>query len=65
MALAQAQLEQARVAAEVARKHLRDSVVRAPVTGEIQKKFVNPGAYVEPPTALFALVDNGRLGLKR
>ena len=64
VALAQAQLEQARVAAEVARKHLRDSVVRAPVTGEIQKKFVNPGAYVEPPTALFALVDNGRLELE-
>jgi len=64
VALAKAQLAQARVALDQARKRLRDAVVRAPVAGEIQKKFVNPGAYVEPPTAVFTLVDNSRLELE-
>lgn len=64
VALAAAQLEQARSALEVARKHLKDTVIKAPVGGEIQKKWVNPGAYVEAPTPLFTLVDNARLELE-
>jgi RND family efflux transporter MFP subunit len=64
VALAAAQLDQARAALDVTRKHLRDAVIQAPVDGEIQKKWVNPGAYVEPPTALFTLVDNARLELE-
>jgi RND family efflux transporter MFP subunit len=64
VALALAQLEQARAAAETARKRLRDTVIKAPVAGEIQNKHVTVGAYVEPPTALFSLVDNGRLELE-
>ncbi len=64
VSLAAAQLEQARAALAVARKKLHDTVVRAPVAGEIQRKFVNVGAYVEPPTAVFTLVDNGRLELE-
>lgn len=64
MALAAAQLEQARAALAVTRKHLADTVITAPVAGEIQKKWVNPGAYVEAPTALFTLVDNTRLELE-
>ncbi len=64
VSLAAAQLEQARAALAVAQKKLRDTVVRAPVPGEIQRKFVNVGAYVEPPTAVFTLVDNGRLELE-
>ncbi|MGE5646340.1 MAG: efflux RND transporter periplasmic adaptor subunit [Acidobacteriota bacterium] len=63
-ALFAAQLDQARAALDTARKRLRDAVVRAPVSGEIQKKYVNAGAYVEPPTPVFALVDNGRLELE-
>lgn len=63
-ALAEAQLAQARTALETAEKHLRDTVVRAPVAGEIQRKLVNPGAYVEPPTPVFRLVDNHRLELE-
>jgi len=46
VALARAQLEQARAALEVARKRLRDAVIRAPVAGEIHRKFLNAGAYV-------------------
>ena len=64
VSLAAAQLDQARAALEVARKHLRDCTIKAPVAGEIQKKYVNPGAYVEAPTALFNLVDNSRLELE-
>ncbi|HVX67420.1 MAG TPA: efflux RND transporter periplasmic adaptor subunit [Bryobacteraceae bacterium] len=59
-----AQLEQARSAFESAQKRLRDTVVRAPVTGEIQRKIARPGAYVEPPTPVFSLVDNRRLELE-
>lgn len=64
VALAAAQLDQARATLAVARKHLGDTVIKAPVDGEIQKKWLNPGAYVEPPTAVFTLVDNARLELE-
>lgn len=62
--LAMAQLEQAKAALDTARKHLRDTAIRALVAGVIQKKYVNPGAYVEPATMVFALVDNRRLELE-
>lgn len=61
VALAQAQLDQARAALAVAEKRFRDTVIRAPVSGEIQKRYVNPGAYVEPSTPVFTLVDNQKL----
>lgn len=63
-AVAAAQLEQARAALETARKHLRDAAIRAPVAGEIQKKHVNPGAYLEAATPVMTLVDNRRLELE-
>jgi RND family efflux transporter MFP subunit len=63
VALALAQLAQARATLAVARKRLADCQVRAPVAGEIHRRFVNPGAYLEPPTMLFTLVDNRRLEL--
>jgi RND family efflux transporter MFP subunit len=62
--LAVAQLDQAKAALDTARKHLRDTAIRALVAGEIQKKYINAGAYVEPVTAVFALVDNRRLELE-
>ena len=49
---------------DVAQKHLRDATIKSPVAGEIQTKFVNKGAYVEAPTALFTVVDNSRLELE-
>lgn len=64
VALADAQLQQARSTVEVARKRLRDCRIVAPVSGVIQKKFVNKGAYVEAPTALFTIVDNTKLELQ-
>jgi RND family efflux transporter MFP subunit len=64
LVLAQAQVEQARAALEVARKHVRDTVIYAPVSGEIQRKMVNKGSYVEAPTHVFSIVDNTRLELE-
>ncbi len=62
--LVSAQLDEARSALATAEKRLRDTVVRAPVSGEIHRKMVRAGAYVEPATAVFSLVDNGRLDLE-
>jgi RND family efflux transporter MFP subunit len=62
--LASAQLDQARATLETARKHVRDASIHAPVAGEIQRKFVNVGAYVEPATAVMTLVNNRRLELE-
>jgi RND family efflux transporter MFP subunit len=63
-AVATAQLDQAHAALETARKRLRDTAIRAPVTGEIQRKHVNPGAYLEAATPVMTLVDNRRLELE-
>jgi RND family efflux transporter MFP subunit len=62
--LAQAQLDQARAALDVAQKKLKDTVILSPVPGAIEKKFVNPGGYVEAPTMLFTVVDNQQLELE-
>jgi RND family efflux transporter MFP subunit len=63
VAVATAQCDEARAGLRVAEKRVRDAVIHSPVSGVIQKKFVNKGAYVEAATALFSLVDNGRLEL--
>ena len=62
--LAEAQLAQAKASVDTTHKHLRDTAIRALVAGTIQKKYVNAGAYVEPATAVLALVDNRRLELE-
>ncbi len=63
-ALAEAQLDQARAALNVAGKHVRDTVIKAPISGEIERKLVNNGAYVETSTPVFTIVDNRRLELE-
>jgi len=62
--LAEAQLDQARAALDVASKHVRDTVIRAPISGEIERKLVNEGAYLETSTPVFTIVDNSRLELE-
>lgn len=47
--------------AETARKHLDDTRVRAPISGEIKKRFVSVGEAVNPQTRLFAVVSTGTL----
>ena len=64
MSVCAAQVEQARSQLAATKQMLEDSVVRAPVAGEIQAKLAAQGGYVEPPTALFLLVDNTMLELE-
>lgn len=64
VALAAAQLDQARSQLASAQKALDDSIVRSPIDGEIQDKLLSAGAYVEAPTAVFSVVDNSRLELE-
>jgi RND family efflux transporter MFP subunit len=64
VALAEAQIEQARAAVEMARKRLRDTVIHSPVLGHIERRYINPGAFVEPPTPVFTVVDNQRLEIE-
>ena len=64
VALAEAQTEQMRAALAVAQKRVRDTVIYAPVAGEIQRKVLNKGSYVEAPTHIFTIVDNSRLELE-
>jgi RND family efflux transporter MFP subunit len=64
LAVSTAQLEQAQAQFASAKRMLEESVVRAPVSGEIQAKLTAVGAYVEPATPVFLLVDNNRLELE-
>jgi RND family efflux transporter MFP subunit len=64
VAQAEAQVAQARASLDVARKRLRDTAILAPVGGAIERKFLNAGAYVEAPTAVFTIVDNRKLELE-
>jgi len=64
VSIAKAQIDQARAALELAQKHVRDTVIRAPIAGEIQRKSINQGAYVEAATAVMTVVDNQRLELE-
>jgi len=56
-------LEQADVMKEAAHNRLRDSVVRAPYSGQITHRLVSLGSYVDPMMhpVMFVMVDNSRL----
>ena len=64
VAVAEAQLAQSRAALDMAQKRLRDASVHSPVSGAIQHKYINAGAYVEPATLLLSIVDNRQLDLE-
>ncbi len=49
-------LNVARAAADLARKKLEDTVLRAPFDGAVGKRLVNPGEYVRAGSAAFYLV---------
>jgi RND family efflux transporter MFP subunit len=66
----QQQLDQARLAVEnakarVAQSKIRvgDANVRATINGVVNKRYVEPGAYVTPGSKLFELVDVSKLKL--
>lgn len=62
--LAQAQVEQARQSAAQAEKHLNDCRILSPINGEVDRKFVNPGSWVDANALLYHFVDNQRLELE-
>jgi len=62
--LAEAQVEQVRQAVAIAEKGLSDCRIVAPVAGEIERKFLNPGSYVDTLTLVYRVVDNQRLELE-
>jgi len=62
--LAGAQVAQAREAVAIAEKHLHDCRILSPISGEIDKRFVNPGGWLDGSALLYRLVDNQRLELE-
>lgn len=48
----------------IQQRKLRDSYLKAPISGIIQSKFVEKGAYVQPGTKMFQIVDISKLKLR-
>lgn len=58
------QLKNAETRLEQAEKRLADATIKAPISGIIDKKHIELGAYVSPGTALFDIVDVSSLKLR-
>ncbi len=63
---AEAQMNQALVARDMARKALGDTILRAPYSGVVVKKLASVGDYATsmPPTVLLVMMDTATLELK-
>jgi len=62
--VAEAQVEQAKQAVALAEKHWRDCRILSPISGEVERKFLNPGGWLDGSVLLYRLVDNQRLELE-
>lgn len=62
--VAEAQVEQAKQAVALAEKHWRDCRILSPIRGEVERKFLNPGGWLDGSVLLYRLVDNQRLELE-
>jgi len=60
---AQAKLKQAKAAAELIRKGMRDATIIAPRAGFIVNKFIEAGESVNPGAALFKIADLSQMEL--
>src|SRR5262249_26008773 len=61
--VAEAELQAARAARELAEHNLNRSQVKAPYTGQINQRLVTPGMYLEEKTLIGTMADLGRLRL--
>jgi RND family efflux transporter MFP subunit len=62
--IAQANVESARAALDVAQKALADTVIRAPISGLVSMRMVQPGEKVSPDNRLLDVVDLGQMELE-
>lgn len=58
---ARSRLEQSASRVEAAKKHLADTYIRSPISGEVKKRFISVGEAVNPQTRLFTVVSTGTL----
>lgn len=58
------QAKQAGTQVNIQSRKLRDSYMKAPINGIIQTKYTEKGAYVQPATKIFQIVDISKLKLR-
>lgn len=58
---ASARVEQARAKANLAKKRLSDTVIKAPISGEVWKRSVSTGEALKEKTTCFTVVSSGTL----
>ena len=58
------EIERSKAALDLQHKKLRDTTIRAPLTGEVKERLVNVGTYLLPNTPVFNLVKTDPLRLR-